>query len=160
MTQETEKASGPIRTEFGDAAGAMREVGWIKSDTDRELLAAFIMECGFATGHGDTVADLIAEFRWQFKEWELRLGRAERLTPGAVNKCEKCGGTWYDWAGCDYEKNIPNKDWARRYCPINKAIEQAAINRSNADREATGADEIEHGHARADAASHAHWKRS
>lgn len=37
-------------------------------DEDRELLAAIMMENGFATGHGDTIRSLLVELRWQLQK--------------------------------------------------------------------------------------------
>ena len=35
---------------------------------EREKLAAWMMRQGFATGHGDTVEDLLKELEWQIEE--------------------------------------------------------------------------------------------
>jgi hypothetical protein len=37
-------------------------------DSDKEKLARFMMEHGFATGHGDTFDDLLLELGWQINE--------------------------------------------------------------------------------------------
>ena len=37
---------------------------------EREKLAAWMIERGFATGHGDTIKDLLKELEWQIKERE------------------------------------------------------------------------------------------
>lgn len=37
---------------------------------EREKLAAWMMRQGYATGHGDTVEDLLKELEWQIKERE------------------------------------------------------------------------------------------
>lgn len=44
--------------------------------SDRELLAQWMIRHGFATGHGDTVADLLKELSWQIEE--LRAKARER----------------------------------------------------------------------------------
>lgn len=50
--------------------------------TNRELLAAWMLANCYATGHGDTVEDLLAELDWQHKE---RFAKMERtLGPDAV----------------------------------------------------------------------------
>jgi hypothetical protein len=36
--------------------------------TEREKLAAWMMRQGYATGHGDTVEDLLKELEWQIEE--------------------------------------------------------------------------------------------
>lgn len=38
------------------------------SVSPEEELAAFMIRNGFATGHGDTFADLLGELEWQVKE--------------------------------------------------------------------------------------------
>ena len=37
---------------------------------EREKLAAWMIERGYATGHGDTIKDLLKELEWQIKERE------------------------------------------------------------------------------------------
>ncbi len=37
---------------------------------EREKLAAWMMSQGYATGHGDTIKDLLKELEWQIKERE------------------------------------------------------------------------------------------
>lgn len=39
-----------------------------RSHDDRELLALWMIENSYATGHGDTFADLLAELTWQHAE--------------------------------------------------------------------------------------------
>ena len=52
----------------------MTRLRYTKSEIDacvagqRELVAAWMTENGFATGHGDTLADLLRELTWQVKE--------------------------------------------------------------------------------------------
>lgn len=41
---------------------------YIRLDIPRDKLAAWMIENGFATGHGDTMADLLGELSWQIKE--------------------------------------------------------------------------------------------
>ena len=40
------------------------------ADAKREKLAAWMIERGYATGHGDTTEDLLRELEWQIKEHE------------------------------------------------------------------------------------------
>ena len=40
------------------------------ADAEREKLAAWMMSQGYATGHGDTVEDLLKELEWQIAERE------------------------------------------------------------------------------------------
>ena len=44
---------------------------------EREKLAAWMMAQGYATGHGDTVEDLLQELDWQVREQE-RESRGEK----------------------------------------------------------------------------------
>ena len=44
---------------------------------ERERVAAWMMERGYATGHGDTVEDLLKELEWQIREQE-REARAKK----------------------------------------------------------------------------------
>ena len=37
---------------------------------EREKVAAWMMERGYATGHGDTIEDLLQELDWQIREQE------------------------------------------------------------------------------------------
>ena len=39
--------------------------------SDKELLAHWMIEHSFSTGHGDTVADLLRELEWQVTELRL-----------------------------------------------------------------------------------------
>jgi hypothetical protein len=36
--------------------------------TDREKVAQWMMRLGYATGHGDTIEDLLKELEWQIAE--------------------------------------------------------------------------------------------
>lgn len=38
--------------------------------SDKEQLAQWMMERGYATGHGDTIEDLLTELEWQVRESE------------------------------------------------------------------------------------------
>ena len=44
--------------------------------TDKQTLVAWMISHGFATGHGDTVEDLLKELAWQMEE-EVRQARQE-----------------------------------------------------------------------------------
>ena len=44
---------------------------------EREKVAAWMMERGYATGHGDTIEDLLKELAWQIDE-DLDKARSER----------------------------------------------------------------------------------
>jgi hypothetical protein len=40
---------------------------------EREKVAAWMIERGYATGHGDTIENLLKELEWQVKERELKV---------------------------------------------------------------------------------------
>jgi hypothetical protein len=40
------------------------------ASAEREKVATWMMQCGYATGHGDTIEDLLKELDWQAKERE------------------------------------------------------------------------------------------
>ena len=44
---------------------------------EREKVAAWMMERNYATGHGDTIEDLLKELAWQIDE-DLDKARSER----------------------------------------------------------------------------------
>ena len=46
----------------------MDRIGRVENAVQRELLAAWMIENGFSTGHGDTLQDLLRELTWQVKE--------------------------------------------------------------------------------------------
>ena len=54
-----------------------RQAGWsdsklielVRAD-EREKVAAWVMQRGYATGHGDTIEDLLQELDWQVTERE------------------------------------------------------------------------------------------
>lgn len=37
-------------------------------EAEREKVAAWMMKCGYATGHGDSIEDLLGELAWQIEE--------------------------------------------------------------------------------------------
>jgi hypothetical protein len=55
---------------------------------EREKLAAWMMSQGYATGHGDTIKDLLKELEWQIKEREREAcaSVAESYEP----RCDTC----------------------------------------------------------------------
>ena len=55
---------------------------------EREKLAAWMMRQGYATGHGDTVDDLLKELEWQI---------AEREREACAKVCETMAGEGYGW---------------------------------------------------------------
>jgi hypothetical protein len=49
--------------------GVAKELG----TSDKERLAIWMIDHGFATGHGDTLDDLLHELEWQVKELKDQL---------------------------------------------------------------------------------------
>jgi hypothetical protein len=48
---------------------------------DREKLAAWMIENSFATGHGDTMDDLLKELEWQVQELRHKIWELQRSVP-------------------------------------------------------------------------------
>ena len=74
--------------------------------SEREKLAAWMMSQGYATGHGDTIKDLLKELEWQIKEREREacakaveakahmfatLAAAKSLAAAIRARSEQCG---------------------------------------------------------------------
>ena len=72
-----------------------RQAGWsdsklielVRAD-EREKVAAWVMQRGYATGHGDTIEDLLQELDWQVAERERK----------ACLNCYSPDDTATDWA--------------------------------------------------------------
>ena len=61
------------RNEYGIyafTAESLAEFATIIAAAEREKVAAWMMSQGYATGHGDTIKDLLKELEWQIKERE------------------------------------------------------------------------------------------
>ena len=71
---------------------------------ERETLAAWTMRQGYATGHGDTVEDLLKELEWQIEE---RIRREwVGLTSDEIWKCNKASGTAVEFHICYAHQNV------------------------------------------------------
>ncbi len=55
--------------------------------SEKETVANWMMANGFATGHGDSVADMLNELAWQIDERVARAIDRERIA--IVNLCNK-----------------------------------------------------------------------
>jgi hypothetical protein len=64
-------------------------------DDDKEKLAAWMIKNGFATGHGDSIEDLLGELTWQFQE--LRDGKCQHCHK-SLSEC-RCDGARIQRAG-------------------------------------------------------------
>ena len=55
---------------------------------EREKVAAWMMQRGYATGHGDTTEDLLKELEWQVRESEREACAkvCDELHPGLATK--------------------------------------------------------------------------
>ena len=58
---------------------------------EREKVAAWMMQCGYATGHGDTIEDLLVELEWQVRE-------SEREACATL-----CDQMFHDWCNQKFE---------------------------------------------------------
>ena len=72
---------------------------------EREKLAAWMMRQGYATGHGDTVEDLLKELEWQIEE---RIRREwVGLTADEIWKCNKAkSGSAVEFHICSAHQNV------------------------------------------------------
>ena len=48
--------------------GSVTRFASLVADAERQKLAAWMMRQGYATGHGDTIKDLLKELEWQIEE--------------------------------------------------------------------------------------------
>ena len=60
---------------------------YLVAAAEREKVANWMMQRGYATGHGDTTEDLLSELEWQVREDE-RDHSSKRLAPQSVNPSE------------------------------------------------------------------------
>ena len=56
--------------DYAKFANALERFAALVAFAEREKVAAWMMQCGYATGHGDTIEDLLKELDWQAKERE------------------------------------------------------------------------------------------
>ena len=71
---------------------------------ERNKLAAWMMSQGYATGHGDTVEDLLKELEWQIEE---RIRREwVGLTADEIWKCNKASGSAVEFHICYAHQNV------------------------------------------------------
>lgn len=62
--------------------------------TDREKVAQWMMRLGYATGHGDTIEDLLKELEWQIAEnWN------RAMINGITTEREACAKVCEDLIG-------------------------------------------------------------
>jgi len=54
----------------GDALAHLEQLAKLVIKHEREAVAKWIMGKGFATGHGDTIVDMLDELEWQVAERE------------------------------------------------------------------------------------------
>jgi hypothetical protein len=71
---------------------------------EREKVAQWMMRQGYATGHGDTVEDLLKELEWQIEE---RIRREwVGLTADEIWKCNKASGSAVEFHICYAHQNV------------------------------------------------------
>lgn len=73
----------------------------------RELLAAWMIENSFATGHGDTFEDLLRELTWQVAE--IRAAKKLAMEPRLILRCQAVHpevGQCELRAGHEFEKHL------------------------------------------------------
>jgi len=54
----------------GDALNHLEQLAKLVVEKEREAVANWSMHKGFATGHGDTIVDMLDELEWQVAERE------------------------------------------------------------------------------------------
>ena len=75
--------------------------------TDKEKVAQWMIRQGYATGHGDTVEDLLKELEWQILEnWHRAMVNGMEAEREACAKV--CDEMWHEWLDSPIE-NEPNK---------------------------------------------------
>jgi len=62
------------------------------SAAEREKVAQWMMQRGYATGHGDTTEDLLAELEWQIAENWTRA-----MVKGVETEREECAKVCEEW---------------------------------------------------------------
>jgi len=67
--------------------GSVTRFAALVAATEREKLAAWMIQRGYATGHGDTIKDLLKELEWQI---------AEREREACAKVVEDYCGAWDD----------------------------------------------------------------
>ena len=60
-----------------ETAESMFKFATLVAAAEREKVAAWMMQRGYATGHGDTIEELLQELDWQIREQE-RESRGEK----------------------------------------------------------------------------------
>lgn len=79
-----EKWKGMALAKDGDGR-TVQELQREAREAEREKVAQWMMQRGYATGHGDTTEDLLAELDWQIKEkW------SQALMYGIITEREAC----------------------------------------------------------------------
>ena len=68
-----------------DLAPVFERFAALVAAAEREKVAAWMMERGYATGHGDTIKDLLKELEWQIKERERE---------ACAKVCEETTASW------------------------------------------------------------------
>jgi len=53
---------------YAFTADSLAEFATLVAAAEREKLAAWMIQRGYATGHGDTIKDLLRELDWQIEE--------------------------------------------------------------------------------------------
>ena len=68
-----------------DLAPVFERFAALVAAAERDKVAAWMMERGDATGHGDTIKDLLKELEWQIKERERE---------ACAKVCEETTASW------------------------------------------------------------------
>jgi hypothetical protein len=109
------------RNEYGIyafTADSLTEFANLVAAAEREKLAAWMIQRGFATGHGDTIKDLLKELEWQIEE------RIKNEREACARLCDQM---FHDWCNQEFE----DEDEAYRNRPDAEDCKKAIRERGN-----------------------------
>ena len=89
INRMAEAAGFPARRAFSDLSDLyprLERFAALVAAAKREKVVRWMMERGYATGHGDTIEDLLTELEWQVRESEREA-------------CAKVCEAWGEWQG-------------------------------------------------------------
>lgn len=72
--------------------GELMRFAELVANAERDKVAAWMIDRGYATGHGDTTEDLLKELEWQIKEREREACAkvCDEIDRRWINQADKC----------------------------------------------------------------------
>jgi hypothetical protein len=119
-----------VRERIAELENSLTKLGeCIKQD--REKVAAFMLRLGFATGHGDTIDDLLIELDGQLIEWMDSVKASER--EALAHDFERMGGML--WTKEIARIIRSRRSWAIQHAghPNSKIIEDSGMAKAKSD---------------------------